>query len=119
MADEENVTDTLHDDTESKGNMSGDRSSNNSSNNINSNSKEWSRGQVLEAVLNIQMDFDVSKATWDKNKEDLLKKIGSGEAGTDEVNSEAQLAQIKEEKQLLTYIENRHGYGVNRWLGFE
>ena len=26
----------------------------------------WSRGQVLEAVLNVQMDFDVSKKQWDR-----------------------------------------------------
>ncbi len=109
MADKKNESDTLNDDAESKGSMSGERSSNNSSNNIDSNSKEWSRGQVLEAVLNIQMDFDVSKATWDKNKEDLLKKIGSGEAGTDEVNSEAQIAQIKEEKQYKELLLHWRG----------
>ena len=46
-------------------------------NNNSNNSKEWTRGQVLEAVLNIQMDFDVSKANWDKTKEDLLKIWGT------------------------------------------
>ena len=63
-----------------------------------SNSPEsgaWSRGQVLEAVLNVQMDFDVSKKQWDKNKEQLLEKIGSGQSGPEDVNSQMQLAQLK------------------------
>ena len=78
-------------------------------NNNSNNSKEWTRGQVLEAVLNIQMDFDVSKANWDKTKEDLLKKIGSGEAGNNDVNSEAELAQIKEEKQYKELLLHWRG----------
>ena len=69
----------------------------------------WSRGQVLEAVLNVQMDFDVSKKQWDKNKEDLLEKIGSGQSGPEDVNSQMQLAQLKEESQYKELLLHWRG----------
>ena len=77
-----------------------------------SNSPEsgaWSRGQVLEAVLNVQMDFDVSKKQWDKNKDDLLEKIGSGQSGPEDVNSQMQLAQLKEESQYKELLLHWRG----------
>ena len=72
-------------------------------------SDAWSRGQVLEAVLNVQMDFDVSKKQWDKNKEQLLEKIGSGKCGPDDVNSQMQLAQLKEESQYKELLLHWRG----------
>ena len=59
--------------------------------------------------MNVQMDFDVSKETWDKNKADLLQSIHEDES-LGETNSKTKLAQMHEVEK---YTElNSHWRGL-------
>jgi len=59
--------------------------------------------------MNVQMDFDVSKETWDKNKTDLLQSIHDDE-NLGETNSKTKLAQLHEVEK---YTElNSHWKGL-------
>ena len=81
----------------------------------------WSRGQILEAVLNVQLDYDITKSTWDKNKKDLLEKVGKSD-NMDDTKSKTKLQQMKEVeqyKELVGHYEGLHQDFEDLDKGFE
>lgn len=67
----------------------------------------WSRGQILEAVLNVQLDYDITKATWDKNKKDLLENISKSDKmeGAKSKTKLQQLKEVEKYKELVGHYE--------------
>lgn len=73
-----------------------------------SNNNTWSRGQVLEAVLNVQLDYDITKTQWDQNKKDLLKNV-ENDTGLEGTMSKTKMQQMKEVEQYKELVGHWEG----------